>query len=231
MIPCFLNRGKVFLFLLALDQDLAERAQLGGCPHCLAPLHQAHYYRKPRGCPWELDEECSRRFSFCCYHCRKRLTPPSFRFFGRRVYFGAIFLLASALFGGGSPRRRRRLHIFCGADDRTLRRWHTWWTESFAASPFWRGLSARYSFPRGASFGLPRLLFPRVGGPSSLETMVRVLRMLLPLTSGAGGRKSTLVHGRKIRAEDANLRGLASPVSWMESGNPLTINFEGSKTS
>ena len=48
------------------------------------PLHQAHYERKPRDAPLIWMEEKS-RFSFCCGHCRRRCTPASVRFLGRRV--------------------------------------------------------------------------------------------------------------------------------------------------
>ena len=42
-------------------------------------------------------EEFVRRFSLCCGRegCRKRATPPSLRFLGRRVYLCAVVLVAS----------------------------------------------------------------------------------------------------------------------------------------
>ena len=42
-----------------------------------------------------LGEEYDRRLSFCCALdvCRKRTTPPSLRFLGRKVYLGAVVVL------------------------------------------------------------------------------------------------------------------------------------------
>jgi hypothetical protein len=42
--------------------------------------------------------------------CRTRLTPVSVRFLGRRVYLGAIVLLACVLRQGPTPWRVARLH-------------------------------------------------------------------------------------------------------------------------
>ena len=44
-------------------------------------------------------EAFGRRFSLCCGRegCRHRATPPSVRFLGRRVYVGAVVIVASAI--------------------------------------------------------------------------------------------------------------------------------------
>ena len=186
MLPRFFTNGKLWLLLLAFDEDLAETARLKACPLCQAQLHQANYQRKPRGGPPELDDPHTLRFSFCCYLCRKRLTPPSVRFFGRTVYFGIIFLLVSAMLGGASPERRRKLQDICGADARTLGRWKTWWETAFAQSPFWKDLSARLAFIRSSVVPLPRMLIRSLKIQTLLESLVGVLKLLLPMTSGKG---------------------------------------------
>ena len=58
------------------------------------------------------------RLSFCCDRdgCRKRTTPPSVRFLGRKVYLGAIVILISAMRQGPSPRRVRELSARFGVD-------------------------------------------------------------------------------------------------------------------
>jgi hypothetical protein len=78
-----------------------------GCSFCRGKLHAANYDRKPRGGPEELDPEFSLRRSFCCAvdGCRRRHTPPSFRFLGRRVYLAAVFILAAAMQQGPTPVR------------------------------------------------------------------------------------------------------------------------------
>ena len=80
--------------------------------------------RKPRGGPpWEV------RFSFCCAKegCRRRHTPGSVRFLGRRVYAGLIVVLVSAMLHGLNPERVQRLRKVLGIDWRTLGRWRQWW--------------------------------------------------------------------------------------------------------
>jgi hypothetical protein len=48
--------------------------------------------------------------SLCCSRdgCRRRMTPPSVRFLGRRVYLGAVLVLVSAMQQGSLPGRRVR---------------------------------------------------------------------------------------------------------------------------
>jgi hypothetical protein len=94
-----LPRGASFwLFLFSIDQDLAETTREKACP-CGGRLHRANYPRKPRGGPDDLPEPYRQRFSFCCERdgCRKRTTPPSVRFLGRKVYLGAVVILISAM--------------------------------------------------------------------------------------------------------------------------------------
>ncbi len=83
-------------FLPTVDEDLAEEARKQGCP-CGGRLHSANYQRKPRGTPYQLPEPQRLRLSFCCDcdGCRKRATPPSVRFLGRKVYLAAIVILVS----------------------------------------------------------------------------------------------------------------------------------------
>ena len=131
--------ARFWLFLLAVDQDLAEEARKKACP-CGGRLHAAHYVRKPRGTAVQLSEQERLRFSFCCDRdgCRKRFTPPSVRFLGRKVYLGAIVILISAMRQGPSPRRVRELSVRFGADESTITRWQIFWREHFPQTPFWK---------------------------------------------------------------------------------------------
>ena len=79
-----LNTKKLYDWQEKIDKELAEAVQAGACLYCGAKLHCGDYPRKPRGGP-EWDE----RYSFDCSRCRKRRTPPSVRFLGRKVYVGA----------------------------------------------------------------------------------------------------------------------------------------------
>ncbi|WP_273178976.1 hypothetical protein [Ferrovum myxofaciens] len=108
MCQTILQNPSFFKFLLRIDQDHAATIRLRGCIHCGGPLHQTHYERKPRDAPSSWIEE-KIRFSFCCGHCRRRCTPASVRFLGRRVYWGATVLLVTALCHGLPLRRSNKL--------------------------------------------------------------------------------------------------------------------------
>ena len=80
--------------------------------------------------------------------CRKRLTPPSVRFLGRKVYLGAIVMLVTAMRQGPTPRRVRELSARFGVDRRTIARWQVFWREHFpqthfgkSHAPVWHRLS------------------------------------------------------------------------------------------
>lgn len=176
----------LFLLLLRADRDLAEAARAGGCG-CGGALHSACYPRKPRGGPAaDLVEACSMRESFCCAveGCRKRTTPPSLRFLGRRVYLGAVVVLVSAMTGGVTEKRAAKMRDLVGVSIRTLQRWRAWWLATFPRTVFWRGARGRFSPPVEAA-GLPATLLSRfVGG--ARDGLVACLRFLSPITIRGG---------------------------------------------
>ena len=156
------NRG-LWQVLEAFDADLASTAQEEGCG-CGGKLHRANYKRKPRGVPsWD------RRHSFCCGEegCRRRRTPPSVRFLGRRVYVGFVVVLLAAMRHGLKPERVRLIRERMGVDVRTLERWRRWWLTVFAAGPFWKAAKARL-MPRVEEATLP--LSSRSGSGSRERT-------------------------------------------------------------
>lgn len=126
-------------FLLAVDEDLAAETRKKGCS-CGGRLHSANYFRKPRGTPVQLPEPQRLRLSFCCDRdgCRKRATPRSVRFLGRKVYLAAIVILVSAMRQGPNPRRVSELSKRFGADESTIARWQSFWREHFPQTPFWK---------------------------------------------------------------------------------------------
>lgn len=135
-----LPRGERFWsFLLRIDRDLAENERQHGCS-CGGRLHCADYPRRPRGCPDELPEAYRKRLSFCCNRdgCRRRVTPPSVRFLGRKIYLSTVVVLIAAMRHGATPRRVRELSQLTGADRRTIDRWQIFWREDFPQTPFWR---------------------------------------------------------------------------------------------
>jgi len=129
-------------FLERCDADLAEECRADGCP-CGGTLHRANYMRKPRGL--NVDREM-RRHSFCCDRdgCRKRRSPQSFLFLGRKVYLGMVVILLSAMRHGVSPQRMQSLRKSLSIDRRTLERWRGWWLGCFVQSKFWKVARARF---------------------------------------------------------------------------------------
>ena len=163
------------------DADMAEAAAAEGCEHCgELKLHHGDYPRKPRGGPqWE------RRRSFCCAKegCRKRKTPPSVRFLGRKVYAGVVVVLVSAMMHGLKPRRVAALRAALRIDERTLARWRAWWLEHFAGSRFWKRARARF-LPRLDERLLPRSLVDAFKA-ARRAGLVRLMGFLAPITVAA----------------------------------------------
>lgn len=176
-----------FAFLRLLDLDLAEAVRAGGCALCGGPLHAAHYPRQLRGLPAEASAHFSKRKSFCCGRdlCRRRATPPSVVFLGRRFYPAAMVLLVSALAHGASERRLSRLHSIFGIDRRTLLRWQDFWRDAFPESGFFRAEGGRFSPPLRRR-QLLRDLLRRFAGELR-ERVLSALLFLSPLSTGSVG--------------------------------------------
>jgi hypothetical protein len=134
-----LRSASFWRFLFDIDKNLAQISRQEGCS-CGGHLHCAHYPRNPRGGGDDLPETYSQRLSFCCDRdgCRKRVTPPSVRFLGRKVYLGAVVILVAAMRQGPTPHRVRELSKLFGADRRTIARWQTFWREHFPQTAFWK---------------------------------------------------------------------------------------------
>lgn len=170
-------------FLKQCDEDLAEKCRQGGCRYCGSKLHRANFQRKPRG-GVEVESEVY-RFSFCCSEegCRKRHTPASVRFLGRRVYLGFVVVLISAMGNGLTLERVERLREMQGIDRRTLERWRMWWRENFAHSGFWKAVRARF-MPLLCENTLP-LSLCEVFEIKRRDRLLELLKFLSPLTCSA----------------------------------------------
>ena len=184
MCHAFVADSRFYQFLSQMDQDIAVEVQVGGCGFCGGVLHKACYPRKPRGIRSALDESYHYRLSFCCATdgCRRRTTPPSVRFLGRKVYLGVIVVLVSALAHGLSGRRRRQLIDALDVSPQTLWRWQGWWREVFAEGPWWRIERAQFVPPIPAS-ALPGELLGRLQGTDLRERVVRLLWLIAPLST------------------------------------------------
>lgn len=198
------RESSFFLLLLAFDRDLAQEYREKGCGTCGGRLDRSAYSRKPRGGPPDLPEDYAVRESFCCCEegCRRRLTPPSVRFLGRRVYLGAVVVLVSAMVHGVTAKRASSMRELCGVSVRTLCRWRKWWREQFVRTRLWRGLQGRLSTRIDETF-LPASLLERIEGRGDSERAVRVLELLLPLTAGTNcvvdGQNPQKMRSRLVR--------------------------------
>ncbi len=167
------DESAFFAGLVEADSTLAYDAQKRGCPRCGGRLDRADYPRKPRGLPSAWEDAFSRRFSFCCANqgCRRRITPPSLRFFGRRVYVAAVFVLVCA---------RRMSAAAAGVPKQTARRWRRYFAGPFVQSKFWQVARARFSPPLGPELAVSLL---QRFGPQTAVALQHCLRFLSPLST------------------------------------------------
>lgn len=168
------SRAALWSVLTKIDEDQATQARARGCA-CGGALHRANYPRKVRG----IAEEAKRE-SFCCAKegCRKRTTPASVRFLGRRVYAGFIVVLLSALAHGLTAQRVTAIQEHLNVDRRTMQRWRLWWREDFARSAPWRTQRGLFVPPPDAS-ALPGSLWERFCAVST-SPLLDLLRLLGP---------------------------------------------------
>lgn len=180
MYHALLKDPRFLAALLGLDRELAAAARAAGCD-CGGPLHQGNFVRKPRGGPKEQAEGAQIRLSFCCGRegCRKRKTPASVRFLGRRVYWGVVVLIGAAFEGGVTARRVRELGELIGyaIDRRTLRRWVIWWREGLPKSRIWKVMKGLFS-RKVAADRLPLSLLEMMAGPDAAMRVTGVLEFL-----------------------------------------------------
>ena len=170
-----------------VDADLAKEACQKGCLYCEGKLHRADYDRKPRGGPqWD------RRFSFCCAQedCRRRCTPESVRFLGRRVYAGLVVVLVTVIIHGLKPARVRRIREVLQIDSRTLKRWRQWWLDTFVRSTFWKAARARF-MPVVCEQTLPLSLWLSFE-VEERDRLLAVLEFLRPITTPAAWKEQAM---------------------------------------
>lgn len=157
-ISKYLGNVSILVQLSKIDVELEKRQILGSCPHCGHSLHRAPYERKPRGALCELPDSCFVRLSLCCGHCRKRCLPPSCLFLGRKVYYGCVILLLTAILQGLTSQTIQSLCDAMNVSRRTLHRWLWFFQDVFPNSPLWKVLRGLLS-PRISASLMPLGLF------------------------------------------------------------------------
>jgi hypothetical protein len=182
-----LHSRSFWSFLTSIDRDLAERTRRNACS-CGGRLHCSNYPRAPRGGPGDLPEEYHYRFSFCCDRdgCRRRATPPSVRFLGRKVYLGAVVILISAMRQGPAPRRARELSRLFDVDAATIARWQSFWRDQVPQTPFWKTARGRL-VPVVEIVSLPfSILEAFLRAADQRQGWARILKFLSPITIRGG---------------------------------------------
>ena len=176
-----LNHRSLIDRLKELDEDLALKAQREGCLACGGRLHRADYPRRIRE-PGAVDGQrrALRRISFCCDvdTCRKRMTPPSLRFLGRRQYDAVVVVLASMAVHGLKGAQVAALSAKLGIVRTTLTRWCAWWRDTFLKSDLWNALGSQL-FPPVDTQAMPRALFERIRLQGD-DRLVAMLRLVSP---------------------------------------------------
>jgi len=183
MLHKFLLNAKFHQLLTRMDEQLADETRQKGCPHCGEKLNNSDYPRSPFGVATPFRDYYQIRRSLCCAKCRKRTTPPSVRFFGRRWYCAPIFLLISALIGKPTGRRFAAIQRHLGLPNfskKTWDRWRLWWHEYFPLHPFWKKMKGL--IPIDALQGpLPVSVLAIFSGRLE-KRIIRALKFFSPMT-------------------------------------------------
>lgn len=181
----FIFKSSFHALNIKIDREMASIVMNKGCDHCGGKLHQAGYPRSPAGMPAEFRDLYNRRTSFCCSICRKRTTPPSVRFFGRRWYPAPIFIFICMLQCRINERRLLLIkqHFGMTVSESTWKRWRRWWRESFEATKFWQREKGIAPLVTEITPPIPRALFNMFNG-NFTERILLLLQFLSPLTGG-----------------------------------------------
>ena len=185
MFHDWLADDKFFEQLDREDARIAARLKAGGCRFCGGRLDQADYPRKPRG-GWvgAAGESLTRRRSCCCARegCRRRATPASLVFLGRRVYLG-IAVVVGALRALSPPGPM--------PPSRTVRRWLGWFRTELPSSAWLATVRGRLWPALEPSEVLPDAVVERFSQSRPLgPALVATLELLSPLSTATASSPS-----------------------------------------
>lgn len=177
-----------FSYLQEIDREIARQVAQAGCPWCGGRLDRSDFHRKPRGDGFIAPtvELPLRRISFCCCveGCRRRATPPSVVFLGRRVYLGAVVVVASVIAQLRARTAEAEAHVpATQVPARTLRRWSRWWQAELTVTGLFVALRGLLASPVDTA-RLPCSLLERLAGGAA-EQITELLKLLVPLTTGS----------------------------------------------
>lgn len=113
------------------------------------------------------------------------------RFLGRKVYVGAVVVLATVLQHGPSKKSVTALSSLLGITRRTLVRWRRWWSTVFSTSRFWTSLRGRFA-PAVDEASMPASILSRMVATTDAERLVALLGMLAPVSTTPGLEASAM---------------------------------------
>lgn len=179
---------KFFAHLERCERELAEEVgRYGRCVRCGGKLHRADYPRKGSWAGEQPGQSWCRRISFCCAarECRKRLTPPSFRFAPRKRYPLFVVVVAAALGPLGREHVTGQVSV-AGASPalRSVRRWQCYFRKDYPATPAWVWLRARLSRPP-PTHTLPQALLQVQRQPGIAATVGATIGLLVQAALGS----------------------------------------------
>jgi hypothetical protein len=224
LLHSFVADDRFFALLAQEDARVAAQVKAGGCRLCRGRLDQANYPRKPRGGAIAAAGETQvLRSSFCCCRegCRRRATPPSLVFLGRRLYL-AIVVLVEALWAtppaasppvasppvasppaASPPVASSPIALPPVASPpastvprRTVCRWRQWFRTTLPQTQTFVAARGWLWPPIGAEQDLPQALVERFGaGGTFAEALVATLRFVSPLTTQSAAPTAPFVGG------------------------------------
>ncbi len=166
--------------LWQIDVEMAERLRRRGCPRgdCRGRLHCANFPRKVRGLAGEgrwFEQRCG----LCCGRCRRRVLPPTVRFFGRSSYAFVAVLVAAVTATLGTVAMGAAL---VGAVWSTVARWLQFLQVGLVQHPQWQATRGRLPAEVSPS-GLPLSLIEVFGSNQSPLAWAAALRWIAPITT------------------------------------------------
>ena len=179
-MPVLLGDVEFHESLWRIDVRLAEQSRGRGCQRrgCGGRLHQANFPRKVRGVSVG-GGQFDKRLGLCCGRCRRRVLPPTVRFFGRSSYAFVAVLVATATALLGAVATGAML---VGAAWFTVSRWLHFLQCGLAAHPEWQATRGR--LPAELSLHrMPLALVEVFGSNQSPHTWLAALKWISPITT------------------------------------------------
>lgn len=118
-------------------------------------------------------------------------------FLGRRVYLGAVIVLASAL-GQGLSTQRRAVPQRFGLSERTWLRWRRWWRESVPSTRHWIAIRALLAQPIDPH-ALPGALLDALTATDARSKLSQTLLLLLPFSTRTTHSSMRVADPQKLR--------------------------------